>query len=78
MKTNCLAGPGHDLSPGAGTSLQVWALSGPGSPSALQGRGGRGWEVEVGDEEGRGWVLLMLPGQPEAVAAIPGQGVEVG
>ena len=34
--------------------------------------------LEVGDEEGRGGKLLLLPGEPQLVAAVPCQGVEVG
>ena len=30
------------------------------------------------DKEGRGGELLVLPGEPELVAAVPRQGVEVG
>ena len=34
--------------------------------------------LEVGDEEGRDSKLLVLPGEPQLVAAIPSQGVQVG
>ena len=34
--------------------------------------------LEVGDEEGRDGKLLLLPGEPQLVAAIPRQRVEVG
>ena len=34
--------------------------------------------LEVGDEEGGDSKLLVLPGEPQLVAAIPCQGVEVG
>ena len=34
--------------------------------------------LEVRDEEGRDGKLLVLPGEPQLVAAIPSQGVEVG
>ena len=41
--------------------------------------GGDGREsLEVRDEEGRGGKLLVLPGEPQLVAAIPCQRVEVG
>ena len=48
---------------------------------------GRRWEgggkvvresLEVGDEEGRDSKLLVLPGEPQLVTAIPRQGVQVG
>ena len=32
----------------------------------------------MGDKEGRGGELLVLPGEPELVATVPRQGVEVG
>ena len=32
----------------------------------------------MGDKEGRGGELLALPGEPELVATVPRQGVEVG
>ena len=34
--------------------------------------------LEMGDEEGRDGKLLVLPGEPQLVAAIPCQGVDVG
>ena len=41
--------------------------------------GGDGREsLEVRDEEGRGGKLLVLPAEPQLVAAIPCQRVEVG
>ena len=32
----------------------------------------------VGNKEGRGGELLVLPSEPELVTTVPGQGVEVG
>ena len=34
--------------------------------------------LEVGDEEGGDGKLLVLPAEPQLVAAIPSQGVQVG
>ena len=36
-----------------------------------------GGSLEMGDEEGRGDKLLLLPGEPHLIAAVPCQGVEV-
>ena len=37
-----------------------------------------GVDADVGDEEGWSGVIMLLPAEPQTVAAIPGQGVEVG
>ena len=52
--------------------------AGPGLLAARRQAGGDGGQVaEVGEEEGRGGELLVLPGDPDLVRAVPGQGVEV-
>ena len=33
--------------------------------------------LEVGDEEGRDGKLLLLPGEPHLIAAVPCQGLDV-
>ena len=61
-------------------SLQGLEGNGDREPGACGGMWGRRWEgsLEVGDEEGRDGKLLVLPGEPQLVAAIPSQGVQVG
>ena len=52
--------------------------AGPGLLAARRQAGGGGGQVaQVGEEEGRGGELLLLPGDPDLVRAVPGQGVQV-